>query len=140
MGIPQMAELLGRDGLEGPLQVVDAVAHGFGLEAMERVKAALQVTDQRLVALLGLSKKTINRHRKSPDKDLSSVASDRLYRVARLYLLCAEVFEDEQAARAWLHGAQTGLAQRVPLDLMTTDAGTREVEALLHRLEYGVLS
>jgi putative toxin-antitoxin system antitoxin component (TIGR02293 family) len=50
------------------------------------------------------------------------------------------VLEDKDAAREWLHDGQVGLGGRTPIDMMRTEAGAREVESLLIRIEHGVLS
>jgi putative toxin-antitoxin system antitoxin component (TIGR02293 family) len=54
--------------------------------------------------------------------------------------LAEEVLEDAGRAREWLHQPQRGLGNRIPLDLIRTEAGAREVEDLLGRIEYGVFS
>lgn len=83
---------------------------------------------------------SISRLRKAPKSPLGTVASDRLYRMAVLYSLAEEVLEDEEMAREWLRTPQVGLNNRIPLDLMNTEAGAREVEDLLGRIEHGVHS
>ncbi len=40
----------------------------------------------------------------------------------------------------WLRQPQFALGGRVPLEMLHTEAGTREVEDLLGRIEYGVIS
>jgi putative toxin-antitoxin system antitoxin component (TIGR02293 family) len=52
----------------------------------------------------------------------------------------AEVLEGEDNARRWLTSPQHGLAGATPLDYATTEAGAREVEDLLGRIEFGVYS
>ena len=44
------------------------------------------------------------------------------------------------AAREWLQKPQIGLNNQIPLQLMRTELGSGEVEDLLGRIEYGVLS
>jgi putative toxin-antitoxin system antitoxin component (TIGR02293 family) len=68
------------------------------------------------------------------------ITSDRLYRVAYILALATEVFEDEDAARKWLHAPQYDLAKRIPLEVIQTEAGAREVENLLQRIEHGVMA
>lgn len=47
---------------------------------------------------------------------------------------------DEEAARRWLHRPQRGLGGRIPVDMIETEAGAKEVENLLGRIEHGVYS
>jgi putative toxin-antitoxin system antitoxin component (TIGR02293 family) len=107
---------------------------------LNRVKREIGLSDAEVGHALGISLKTIHRLRKDPGRHLSSQASDRLYRLARIYQLASDVLEDPGNAREWLRSPQVGLDNRVPLDLMTSEAGSREVEALLTRIEYGVIS
>ena len=66
------------------------------------------------------------------------MASDRLFRVARIGALAIEVLEDEARAVSWLKRPQIGPGGRTPLELLTTDVGRDQVEKLLLRIEHGV--
>jgi len=145
MSIAEVAELLGGPRILGTkistrLKMADAVDHGLPTDSLDRVKILLELSDADVAQALGISLKTISRLRKDPNRYLSSQASDRLYRLARLFQLTHDVLESPESAREWLRSAQIGLDNRVPLDLMTSEAGSREVEALLMRIEYGVIS
>jgi len=121
-------------------EFTDLIEKGLPQSALERVKKALKLTDREVSNALDISGKTVSRLRRSSAQRLSPSISDRLYRFARLYALAEEVLEDEEQARDWLRSPQIGLNNRTPLDLMRTEAGAREVESLLIRIEYGVLS
>lgn len=118
----------------------DLIEKGFPQSALEHVKVVLKLTDREVSDALDISGKTVSRLRRSPGHRLSPSASDRLYRLARLYALAEEVLEGGEQARDWLRSPQVGLNHRVPLDLVRTEAGAREVESLLVRIEHGVLS
>ncbi len=118
---------------------VQRIVAGLPAQAAWAFKGALGLNNDQLGALLGLSRRSINRL--TPAKAiLSAVAGDRLYRSARLLALAVEVFEDQDAATAWLKSPQRALGNAVPLDIATTDIGAREVESLLGRIEHGVYS
>lgn len=145
MSIAEVAQLLGGPKILGrsinsQLKMADAVDRGLPTDSLDRVKMVLGLSDVEVAHALGISLKTIHRLRKDPSRHLSSQASDRLYRLARLYQLANDALEDPESAREWLRSPQIGLDNRVPLDLMTSEAGSREVEALLMRIEYGVIS
>ena len=145
MSVAEVAELLGGpkvlgQSISSQLTMADAVDHGLPTDSLDRVKQALGLSDAEVGHALGISLKTIHRLRKDPGRHLSSQASDRLYRLARLYQLANDVLEDSESALEWLRSPQMGLDNRVPMDLMTSEAGSREVEALLTRIEYGVIS
>ena len=63
---------------------------------------------------------------------------DKGERVARIVSLASDVLEDEDKAKIWLKRRQIGLGGKAPLTLLTSDAGTAEVEQLLLRIEHNV--
>jgi len=145
MGEAQVAKLLGGARVfgRGPtnrLRIADVLEKGLPNESLERIKKALMLTDVQLAHAIGVNQKTIGRLRSNPSRHLGVSESDRLYRVARIFSQAVDVFEDEESARKWLRSPQIGLGKRIPLELLSTEAGSREVEDLLGRIEYGVLS
>ena len=59
----------------------------------------------------------------------------------RVFGRALELFEgDSQAAERWLSSPRAALGGATPLELAKTEAGAREVEALIGRLEHGVFS
>ena len=65
--------------------------------------------------------------------------SDRLLRASRVFGRALELFEgDPEAARRWLGLPQPALGGATPLAFARTEAGAREVEDLVGRLEHGV--
>jgi putative toxin-antitoxin system antitoxin component (TIGR02293 family) len=113
------------------------IHEGMPVQSAEALKERVAVPDALLARLLGISEKTLSRARAGRGR-LDFVASDRLFRVARIVALAIGVLETEQAALRWLKRPQIGLGVRVPLTLLTTDAGSDQVEKLLQRIEHGV--
>ena len=60
-------------------------------------KAALQLTNEELAALLGVSIRTLARWSPGHSK-LDAVSGDRLVRTAQLFAIAGEVLEDDAAA------------------------------------------
>jgi len=87
---------------------------------------------------LAISRSTLVRRRKSGRLDMQE--SDRLLRYARLYARALTVLQNEGAARDWLKQPARALSFVTPLTFAETEAGAREVEALLGRIEHGVFS
>lgn len=116
------------------------IEKGFPFLALEHIKETLDLKDDDLSQILEVSTKTTSRWRRQDIPRLPVPVSDRIYRFARLFALAEQVLEDKVAAREWLHDGQIGLGGRTPIDMMRTEAGAREVESLLVRIEHGVLS
>ncbi len=115
------------------------IRRGFPAESLVRFKRDAGFSYEEIAALLDLSAKTIERAIARRTR-LSRGASDRLYRVARVLALCEQVLEDRKHALEWLRRPQYGLGGRVPAELLGTEAGSREIELLLERIEHGFLA
>lgn len=129
---------LGRQ-IKGALDLDALIRQGFPYKAGKHVRALLNLSLPAFTVLIDISESTWARVQRS-NKRLSKEASGRLYRVARIFSLAVEVLEDEEKAKEWLRREQVGLGGKSPLVLMETEAGAKEVEDLLWRIEYGVIS
>ena len=126
-------------GVVSGLHVGEQIEEGLSAGVIDRIKKALGIPDRQLSATLGLSARTMTRLRKSKRR-LPLPVGDRLYRLARTYTLAVDVLEDPGRAKEWLHAPQVGLNNRIPLDVLATEAGAREVEDLLRRIDLGVIA
>ena len=67
--------------------------------------------------------------------------SDRFIRIARLFELATMLFAgDADAARRWMLSPARALGRETPLSYARTEAGGREVENLIGRIQHGVIS
>ena len=126
----------------------DAIARverGFSPAAADRLADRLALSPTELARAAGASPRTLARRRQAGR--LAPEESDRLYRLARLFEKAVETFDadgDREAAeddaRRWFHLPQWALGGATPLAYAHTEPGAREVEALLHRIDHGVLA
>lgn len=130
------APLLGLEA-EDAAELHARVRDGLPYEALERLRAVLDIPTARLSRLLAIPSRTLGR-RKDIGK-LDPEESDRLVRLARVVFLALQLFEgDLDEARAWLDSPHFALSHHAPIDFATTEVGAREVEDLVGRLEHGV--
>lgn len=125
--------------LKGSIDFDRLIKTGIPFKGALRVKEKLHLTNREIANTLGMSESKWIRKGRKPSGRLSSIESDRLYRFARLLALATDVFEDEDRAVEWLRRPQFGLGDGIPLDLINTEAGAREVESLLLQIEHGVV-
>ena len=133
-------KLLGSRDCARPLAFHEMVSTGLPAASLMQFKQRLGLTNAVVSLVVGISEKTLIRWRDAPGKLMDPVASDRLYRAAKVMALAREVLEDDEEAREWMGEPQMGLGNRIPLELLTTDAGARQVEELLLRMEHGYLT
>lgn len=117
-------------------QLIEELSQGLPVSELEELHSALQMPLEKLGELLGISKATLHRRKKTGR--LSCTESDRVVRFARLVGMANLVMESPASGRRWLTTPQRGLGGAVPLDYARTEVGAREVENLLGRIEHSV--
>lgn len=126
-----------------PLEVREAAAwherikEGLPVDTVELLKKAAAMTDTEIAGLLGIGEATLRRARAAGGL-LDAWTSDRLFRLSKVVALATDVLGSQSNAISWLRRAQPALGGQVPLDLLLTQAGTDEVEAVLRRIDYGI--
>lgn len=114
------------------------VKAGLPVAEFDDLRALLGVAVDDLAARVGISIATLSRRRQARQA-LDASHGDRVWRLAHLFRLATELYDgDEEAARTWLTRPARALAGVTPLDHAETEAGGREVEALIGRLEHAV--
>lgn len=121
-----------------PRETVATIRAGLPMVEFEGLQELLGLSAEVLAGHLGISRSTLVRRRKSGRLDMQE--SDRLLRYARLYARAEAVLGDGASARQWLGAPARALAFVSPLEFAETEAGCREVENLLGRIEHGVFS
>lgn len=130
--------LLGLRSYDTP-SLLKRLVEGLSFAAFRRLQRNMDLSQQELAELVDMSTRTLARRREKGR--LESDESDRLVRLARVFALTIELFEgDVEAARSWLQRPQIALGGATPFQMLKTGVGTREVEALIGRLEHGVYS
>ena len=126
---------------QGLLERRGEVEEGPDIEALEGREDGTgdDVSTKDVADLVAIPARTLQRRkvqgRLDPDE------SDRLLRVARVFAMALELFEgDARAAHDWFQTPARALGGEEPIRLAATDLGAREVEALIERLEHGVLA
>jgi putative toxin-antitoxin system antitoxin component (TIGR02293 family) len=140
VGAPGVARLLGGARVLGrrirsTRDLRLAVENGLPVAALDAVIGHV-AADRFLAASLKYAivpKTTLHRRER-----LTTEEGERLERLARMTALAEQVWEDAGQAREFLTQPQPQLGDERPVDLARTDLGTREVEALLYRIEYAL--
>ena len=121
-----------------PTELIQRIQKGLRFSELKTLQDTLDLPFEKLAAKLCISRSTLQR-RKAAGR-LSPDESDKVIRFSRLLTQATRVFGDIERARAWLKHSQVGLGGAVPLNYASTEAGAREVEDLLGRIDYSVYS
>ena len=114
--------------VEEGLPVTDLVA--FGREA--------GFTVDELARLVHIPTRTYARRVASKAR-LKLPEGERAVRLMRLYDRAKQLFVTHDNTRQWLNTEIPALGWRTPLDFAQTEPGAREVEAVIERIEDGVV-
>jgi len=123
---------------DAPGEVVARIRKGMPMTEFRTLADWLDMTDEKLAPLVGISRATFHRRRHAGH--LEPPESERIVRFGRLMGRAVEVLGDEPAAREWLKSPAVAFGGETPLSFADTEVGAREVEYLLGRLEHGVFS
>jgi len=113
------------------------VQHGLPYRALEKVMEKFRLERGEVQKVLLVPSRTLARRKETTR--MKAVESDRLIRLVRVGTRAVQVLGTEEKAATWLHRSNKALGDRLPLDLLRTDLGAKQVEDVLGRIEYGVI-
>jgi putative toxin-antitoxin system antitoxin component (TIGR02293 family) len=122
-----------------PLKLIRKIDGGLEYKYFEQFQKLTQLPVGDAIRLVAITSRTLQR-RKEQGR-LEPAESDRLVRASRVFSKALELFEgNTEDAKAWFQTPARALGNEKPIDLARTDVGAREVEALIDRLEQGILT
>jgi putative toxin-antitoxin system antitoxin component (TIGR02293 family) len=117
---------------------VRAMIHkGFPYRSLEFVLSKFHLDLPRMSRILSVPPRTMARRK--AEQRLTAQESDRLARLARILSYASTVFGSEDKASTWLTRPHRVLEGTAPIELLDTDLGTQVIEAMLGRIEHGVI-
>jgi putative toxin-antitoxin system antitoxin component (TIGR02293 family) len=117
-------------------RAVKVIRAGLPARAFVGVAEVLHLTVDELAGKLGVSARTIRDQQKKLTR-LSSENTGKLVRIARIQHQARKIFSTNEAVSGWLSSPAPALEGALPIDLVDTDLGAREVEAVLNGIAYG---
>lgn len=123
-----------------PLDAHDLILGGIPAKAVIHMLDHLDILDSRhlLSNVVGISLRTLQRHKSNQETCLSSEQSNRAWLFAKLLAKASVVLGSQEAAESWMISQAYGLENRRPIDLLASSEGADIVDELLTRMEYGV--
>lgn len=120
-------------------QAVQSIESGLNVKVVDALAAKLELPAMAIRTLARISPSTFARRQRTGV--LSPEESDRVYRLQSVVQKATDFYEGNiEAARRWLCAPAPALDGVRPISILGNEAGVREVESLLSRLENGVFS
>jgi putative toxin-antitoxin system antitoxin component (TIGR02293 family) len=137
---PNVASLLGGTKILGaktePAHMQRAIRAGLPYRALEALAEVLRLSQREITEVVGMAARTLARRTK--ERYLSPLESDRVFRIARITQLAAETLGDVDKARTWLGRPNRALGGDIPLTMLDTEIGTHQVAEVLHHINHGI--
>jgi putative toxin-antitoxin system antitoxin component (TIGR02293 family) len=125
--------------IQSELDVHELLHRGLPRGALSKLIGNLHVIQvDEATEALGMSLRTLQRHKNTPAAHLDVQQSGRAWKFAEILAKATRVLGSQDEAEQWLERRAIGLDQKRPIDLLTTPAGVKLVEDYLGRLEYDV--
>lgn len=123
--------------VRSPEELKEWIREGLPFASLERVMDRFGLSREEISWALDLPPRTLARRKQ--EKKLRRDESDRLFRLVRVAAQATDILGEENGKR-WLHTPNRALGGNRPLELLDTDLGSRQVEEVLGRIEFGIYS
>ncbi|HEX8165607.1 MAG TPA: antitoxin Xre/MbcA/ParS toxin-binding domain-containing protein [Beijerinckiaceae bacterium] len=120
-----------------PFGLISAIETGLSVRSLDRVASAIAPSDANFKYRI-VPKATLSRRKGRDDPRLSADQSGKVARLAAVWSLAMEIWNDAEDARTFLFRVHPLLAGRRPIDLVLgTELGAQMVADILNRGRYG---
>lgn len=142
-GVLMMIQVLGGkkvigQRIESQLDFLPLVRGGLPYESIEALSSTLGLPVDAIAGFLSLPKRTLARRREQ--NGLDSMQSERVARLARIFVRAVDVLGSAEKAKIWLQRENRALGGLAPISMLDADIGAQAVEDVLGRIEHGVYS
>lgn len=139
----QIASILGGRkvlGVEvrGIDDLIALIHRGLPVKTMTRLAAYAGLERRLLGQWMGLSDRALAR--RLAGRSLTPHESDRIVRIARVFVRAEVALHSREKANLWLRRPNRVLGQAEPGSLLDTDVGAQRVTDVLGRIEHGTFS
>jgi putative toxin-antitoxin system antitoxin component (TIGR02293 family) len=135
-GIAFFWQFSSHQGLLTDSERLRQIKAGFPADLIQTFRLAFDLQDSHLETLLNASISTLERRRREC-KNLDSVASERLDRIAWISHLAARILDTQLAATLWMSASNNALGGYTPVMLCETEIGAKRVRRILQAIEWG---
>ena len=118
------------------IDAVSSIKEGLPYEHVEELVKAGAFSMDEIIYFIPV--RTLARRKQS--QKLSPEESDTIARLSLVFAFATKVFGSKDKAKIWLRQANRAMQGHTPLELLSTNYGSRIVENKLGRIEHGVYS
>jgi putative toxin-antitoxin system antitoxin component (TIGR02293 family) len=120
--------------VESESDLVEVVRHGLPTASVEHMVRDDLLSKEEVYSLI--APKRTYQLRRQKRRPLTAAESEKAARLARIFALANEAFQNPEKAAAWLRRPSRVLG-RMPIELLDSETGARLVEDELLRITWG---
>ena len=132
---PSFAGIVASKPVTG-LEAIHAIRAGYPAAIVKEASNYFTVPDARIQKIVQVPASTASRLEKKQAR-IDSAATERIFRMGCVTRMAIEVFEQEDAAIAWMRQPNRALGDSAPLELMDTEPGAVSVRLVLNAIATG---
>lgn len=143
LGARALTEILGgrrvlKSDVRNDSDLRRGVEAGLPYASLEVLTKRFRLSRAEAATALRVPSRTLARRKLA--RRLAPDESDRLIRLARVAAEASRILGSDGKASHWLRTPNVALGGEVPIQLVATDIGARQVEEILGHIEYGLIS
>lgn len=124
--------------LNSQMDLIELSKKGVSKKALNHLIKYTSLTTAQMAKLLLITERTIQRY--SAEDCFNPAVSEQILEIAYIVVRGEEVFGDKQKFLAWMNYGNPALANKKPIDLLSSRFGTDLIIDELGRIEHGVIS
>jgi putative toxin-antitoxin system antitoxin component (TIGR02293 family) len=124
--------------LDSPLSYMQVSQNGLTRQNFDRLKTYTGLDTETLATILAITSRTIQR-KKTTDTFRPDI-SEKMLEIADIYAFGSTVFEEKEKLQQWMNTQILALANKKPVELLSSSYGRKYIRQLLGRIEHGVFS
>lgn len=120
----------------GTVRVINNLETGISTTAIEEIASYLDISVNKLMEYLRISRSTWQRRKKIGKLDFN--LSDKVFQVSKLLEYAENVFGNSEKVRLWFKMSSIVFENRLPVELIGSLSGINLINDELIRIEHGV--
>lgn len=120
--------------------IIKLTRNGIKASFAKKLIRDIHINQEEFAKYLGIKIRTLSRRFEKPSEKMNSEESEKVIRMARIFLESLDIFKDMQKVATWLKRPNRTLGELAPISYLDSDIGAEEVMAVLGRIKDGVYS
>lgn len=134
----KLGHFLGFKTANSAFDIIELTRKGIKPSLVKRVIKEVDISQEEFTTYLHLGSRTLSRRFEKANELLTQEESEKVIRLARVFLEANEVFKNTSKTSEWLKRNNRALNNQSPISLLDSEIGAAQVFDVLGRIREGV--